>query len=137
MSPPTHHLPLSTYLWLTIAQGMFQLREINQMVREMWNLGCMSIQQLWKSLPACFFSFFFSSSFGESPHPPSTAVYLLMVNRHTGHVPVERNQPDGGEMCQYLEWGLHVDPATLKEFAPHVSIFFSFDESPHPPSAAI
>ena len=108
--------------WSIITQGMFQLEEINQIVREMWILGCMSIQQLWKSLPACFLFFFLSfSSFGESPHPPSATIYLLVVDHRTGHVPVERNQPDGE---RNVESGLHIDPATLEEFACMFLFFF-------------
>ena len=79
MRPPPHEdgslgHKYSNKLWSIVSQGMFQLREINQMERE---------------------------------------------------------------MRQYLEWGLHLNPAALKQFTRTFLFLFLFGESPHPPSAAI
>ena len=81
-------------------------------------MGLRNILKRKEFAPFFLFFFFF---FGESPHPPSTTIYLLVVDHRTGHVPVERNQPDGE---RNVESGLHIDPATLEEFACMFLFFF-------------
>ena len=47
----------------------------------------------------------------------------VVANHHAGHVPVGRNQPDSE---RNVDSGLHVNPATLKEFAHMFPFFLSF-----------
>ena len=61
---------------------------------------------------------------GQQGHLQQYLLKQVVVDRCAGHVPVGRNQPDSERNC-YLEWRLHVDPATLKEFA-HMFCFFFF-----------